>query len=283
MGKRDGAAARPNAGVPENAQLLLPLPRLQAEAGEPCWSDANRAAAHLMDQAAFWPGGLGCIVGPAGSGKRFLARKLMPDATVIASRPALLGAVFEIELTPESTLIIEDLDRILADTPFGETPLADGSAAASEPASEPATASTAGLPAALGRELPARKALEKAVFHLFNRVVQAEARCLVTATVSPRLWPIELPDLASRLAAAAEARIQAPDRALLAAALSRRLAERGLRVEEKTARALAGLAPPSFEAIEDLAARLDRVSAVTKRRVSAALGRKALSARGGRD
>lgn len=72
-------------------------------------------------------------------------------------------------------------------------------------------------------------AQEEALFHLHNRVLPA-GRLLLTANTPPRDWGLRLPDLQSRMQAAAIARLHAPDDALLAAVLVKLFADRQITV-----------------------------------------------------
>lgn len=102
---------------------------------------------------------------------------------------------------------------------------------------------------------------EAAFFHLHNLVTQS-GHLLVTASLPPRDWGLALPDLASRLQAAALARIEAPDDALLSAVLIKLFADRQITV------------PPAL--IPYLVARMER-SIDAARAVVAALDARALA------
>lgn len=73
------------------------------------------------------------------------------------------------------------------------------------------------------------RAAEEALFHLHNLILPA-GRLLITARGVPRDWGLALPDLVSRLQAAAVARIEPPDDALLSAVLVKLFADRQIAV-----------------------------------------------------
>ncbi|WP_434619601.1 chromosomal replication initiator DnaA [Tabrizicola sp. M-4] len=102
---------------------------------------------------------------------------------------------------------------------------------------------------------------EAAFFHLHNLVTQS-GHLLVTASLPPRDWGLALPDLASRLQAAALARIEPPDDALLSAVLIKLFADRQITV------------PPAL--IPYLVARMER-SIDAARAIVAALDARALA------
>jgi chromosomal replication initiation ATPase DnaA len=71
--------------------------------------------------------------------------------------------------------------------------------------------------------------LETALFHLHNLTVP-KGRLLINACLPPRDWGLLLPDLQSRLQAAALARLCLPDDALLTAVLVKLFADRQVNV-----------------------------------------------------
>lgn len=97
---------------------------------------------------------------------------------------------------------------------------------------------------------------EAAFFHLHNLVAQA-GHLLVTAARPPRDWGLALPDLASRLQAAALTRIDAPDDALLSAVLIKLFADRQITVPPALIPYLVQRMERSIAAARDIVARLD--------------------------
>lgn len=97
---------------------------------------------------------------------------------------------------------------------------------------------------------------EAAFFHLHNLIVQA-GHLLVTAARPPRDWGLALPDLASRLQAAALTRIDAPDDALLSAVLIKLFADRQITVPPALIPYLVQRMERSIAAARDIVARLD--------------------------
>ncbi len=95
---------------------------------------------------------------------------------------------------------------------------------------------------------------EEQVFHLHNHLAQTGGRLLVTAALPPSRWHIALPDLASRMQAAAVVRLDDPDDRLLAALVMKLFADRQL-------------APPP-DVITYLTARIERSHAAAARVVA---------------
>ncbi|MCC5960865.1 MAG: chromosomal replication initiator DnaA [Rhodobacteraceae bacterium] len=74
--------------------------------------------------------------------------------------------------------------------------------------------------------------LEAALFHLHNLLAASGGQVLLGARAPVRDWGLRLPDLASRLQAAAHVGLAAPDDALLAAVLTKLFADRQVSVPD---------------------------------------------------
>lgn len=69
-------------------------------------------------------------------------------------------------------------------------------------------------------------AAERAALHLANLLAEGAGHLMLAGRGAPRDWGIALPDLASRIAAAPQVRLEPPDDALLAAVLVKLLSDR---------------------------------------------------------
>ncbi|MCX8508497.1 MAG: DnaA/Hda family protein [Rhodobacteraceae bacterium] len=98
---------------------------------------------------------------------------------------------------------------------------------------------------------------ETALFHLHNLALASGTRLLLTARAEPNGWGLALPDLASRMAATALARIEAPDDALLAAVFLKLFADRQLQVSPTLVPYLISRIDRSFATARALATALD--------------------------
>ena len=111
---------------------------------------------------------------------------------------------------------------------------------------------------------------EAALFHLHNVVTPAGA-LMLTAATPPRDWGLGLPDLVSRLQAAAVARLEAPDDALLAAVLVKLFADRQIAVAANLIPYLISRMPRSVGAARRLVADLDARALADGRPITRAL------------
>ena len=116
-------------------------------------------------------------------------------------------------------------------------------------------------------DLPAQKAL----FHLHNLLMAAGRPLLMTGQKAPNLWGLSLPDLQSRVQGAAHAALEAPDDALLAVVLAKLFNDRQILPKPDVIPYLVAHMDRSFEAAQDIVARLDRMALDERRNLTRAL------------
>lgn len=138
-------------------------------------------------------------------------------------------------------------------------------------------------------ELPARHLVmedmkcpvdEEALLHLYNMVSERGGTLLLTSAIPPARWPVELPDLASRLRTIPVAEIGAPDDALLEALLVKMFADRQLRVGPDVIAFLLPRMERSFAHVRTLVERLDGAALSQQRTITIPLARNVLSEEG---
>lgn len=114
------------------------------------------------------------------------------------------------------------------------------------------------------------------LFHRWNRArEQGETLLLI---VDRERWDIALPDLKSRLEAALQLTIGAPDDAMLAALIEEHAAMRGLALGEEATRYLVPRVSRSFAGAERIVQAIDRISLERKSAPSMAVWRAAIEA-----
>lgn len=124
----------------------------------------------------------------------------------------------------------------------------------------------------------AAAAPEAALFHLINRSAEQAAPLLLAAQEAPSRWPTRLPDLASRLRATLAVGIAAPTDALLAAQLTKHLADRQLRVAPEVQAYLLARLPREAAAVAAAVAALDGAALAAGGPVTRPLARAVLAA-----
>jgi chromosomal replication initiation ATPase DnaA len=122
----------------------------------------------------------------------------------------------------------------------------------------------------------ARTAGEEALFHLVNHL-RGKGEILLCARRPVRDWDLALPDLVSRLTAAAHVALQEPDETLLGAVLVKLFADRQLHVQPALIDFLLGRMERSLGAAGTMVARLDARALRHKRPVTRALAQEMLA------
>lgn len=117
---------------------------------------------------------------------------------------------------------------------------------------------------------------EPAFFHLLNHLREQKAGLLLTANAPPALWPLQLPDLRSRLLAVHACAISSPDEALLTAVMRKQFSDRQLIVPDDVLAYLLARMERSFAAASALVERLDRAALAQQRAITLPLARKVL-------
>jgi len=168
-------------------QLTLDFEHRPALGGEDFLvAPPNAEAVRWLDAWPDWPGTALVLSGPAGSGKTHLAQVFQA-----MSRACVVSAPDLRESQPPS---------YLGDAPAAIVENADG--------------------------LIGEGGLEEPLLHLFNVLKETDRQLLMTAKQPPARWGIGLRDLSSRLNAASQASIGAPDDALIAAVLVKQFQDR---------------------------------------------------------
>ncbi|MEX0729286.1 MAG: DnaA regulatory inactivator Hda [Aquisalimonadaceae bacterium] len=117
---------------------------------------------------------------------------------------------------------------------------------------------------------------EEAVFHLYNRVLEAGGRLLISASARPAKLGISLPDLESRLSWGLVHRLQPLSEPELLQALERRALARGLELPADTGRYLISRVPRDAGSLFSLLDRLDQAALAAQRRLTVPFVRRVL-------
>lgn len=222
-------------------QLAFDLPATPSYRREDFFvSPSNAPALRAVEGWAGWPLGKLALAGPSGSGKTHLARLWAAEAgAAVVAGADLAGADIPI-LCARGRVAVDGAEAV-AGHPAGET----------------------------------------ALFHLHNHLLADHmqpggGRLLLTGRRPPALWPVALPDLASRLAATRPERLAPPDDTLLSAVLVKLFADRQIAVAPELIGYLIARMERSLSAARDLVARLDAAALAAGRPVTRALARTVL-------
>jgi chromosomal replication initiation ATPase DnaA len=119
---------------------------------------------------------------------------------------------------------------------------------------------------------------EQGLFHLINAVRGTGSQLFLTARRFPSAWGVRLPDLASRLKAAATVEIYEPDDLLLAGVMTKLFADRQVEVEAHVVQYLVRRIERSLATAMRVVERLDRMALERKAPITRALAAEAVSA-----
>lgn len=129
-------------------------------------------------------------------------------------------------------------------------------------------------------EIAGNNAAQTALFHLHNLVLAEGQSLLLTGAGVPGLWPIELPDLLSRIAGTQIATLEPPDDALLTAVLAKLFADRQITAPPELLEYLTRRIDRSFASAQEVVAVLDAASLAQKRPLTRALAAAVLDKQG---
>lgn len=117
---------------------------------------------------------------------------------------------------------------------------------------------------------------EAALFHLHNLALAERCPLLLTGRGEPHLWPLNLPDLKSRMQGTAVARLEDPDDALLTALLTKLFADRQIAPAPDVIPWLLKRIDRTFAAAQAVVARLDAAAMDQRRALTVHLARATL-------
>jgi chromosomal replication initiation ATPase DnaA len=198
-------------------------------------SASNADAVRQLSGWRDWPRRHLALTGPARAGKTHLVHVWMHESGADLLPVAGLDDAAAERLVRHGKVVIEDVDALVTLEP--------------------------------GRRLAA----EKALFHLYNLAMAEGAWLLLTGRAAPGRWPVEIADLASRLAALPIARVDPPDDALLSSLMVKLFADRQLQVAPEVIRYLSLRIERSCVAAESMVEALDRLSLERKKPVTRAM------------
>ena len=122
---------------------------------------------------------------------------------------------------------------------------------------------------------------ELALLHLYNIMRERGGTLLLTAEQPVPRWPIGLPDLRSRLLAAASVAVRPPDDLLMTAVIAKLFDDRQVRVGQDVIDYVLTRMERSFAAARAVVAALDDAALAGKRPVTVALARQVLNVQAG--
>lgn len=117
---------------------------------------------------------------------------------------------------------------------------------------------------------------EQALFHLYNLMRERDGHLMLLAEKPVAQWGIVLPDLASRLKAAASAPLHLPDDALLSAVMVKLFSDRQLRVGQDVVEYLLPRFDRSLASVRQMVEAIDKAALTQKKPVTVPFVRQVL-------
>lgn len=118
---------------------------------------------------------------------------------------------------------------------------------------------------------------DQELFHVINSVRENGTALLMTSRLWPVSWPVELPDLKSRLKAATVVEIGEPDDELLSQVLVKLFADRQIAVDDRLVQYIVTRMERSLDAAQTIVDRLDRLALSRATRINRSLVAEVLS------
>jgi chromosomal replication initiation ATPase DnaA len=115
------------------------------------------------------------------------------------------------------------------------------------------------------------------LFHVINSVRENGSSLLMTSRLWPMSWPVQLPDLRSRLKAATVVEIGEPDEELLSQVIVKLFADRQLYIDDKLVLYIVNRMERSLAAAQTIVDRLDRLALGRGTRVTRLLAAEVLN------
>ena len=117
---------------------------------------------------------------------------------------------------------------------------------------------------------------EDMLFHIYNWAKETSGSILFTGKNAPNRWPVQLPDLKSRLATLTVTSIGSPDEEALAMILAKLFSDRQLVIDDNILPFLVTRMERSFETAITIVEELDHLSLVRKRRLTRVLAKEVI-------
>ena len=110
--------------------------------------------------------------------------------------------------------------------------------------------------------------LEKNLLHFYNLIDEKRGYVVLTASIAPKFWGINLPDLKSRILSSTTVNIKKPDDELLSAVLVKLFIDKQILIDKKIIKFIVYRSERSFSGLQGIVEKIDKQSLITKKKIN---------------
>jgi len=110
--------------------------------------------------------------------------------------------------------------------------------------------------------------LEKNLLHFYNLIDEKRGYVVLTASIAPKFWGINLPDLKSRILSSTTVNIKKPDDELLSSVLVKLFIDKQILIDKKIIKFIVYRSERSFTSLQSLVNKIDEQSLITKKKIN---------------
>ena len=110
--------------------------------------------------------------------------------------------------------------------------------------------------------------LEKNLLHFYNLIDEKRGYVVLTASIAPKFWGINLPDLKSRILSSTTVNIKKPDDELLSSVLVKLFLDKQILIDKKIIKFIVYRSERSFTSLQSLVNKIDEQSLITKKKIN---------------
>ena len=113
-----------------------------------------------------------------------------------------------------------------------------------------------------------KELLEKNLLHFCNLIEEKRGYLILTDSIAPKLWGINLPDLKSRILSSTTVNIKKPDDELLSSVLIKLFIDKQILIDKKIIKFIVYRSERSFTSLQALVNKIDEQSLITKKKIN---------------
>ena len=110
--------------------------------------------------------------------------------------------------------------------------------------------------------------LEKNLLHFYNLIDEKRGYLILTDSIAPKFWGINLLDLKSRILSSITVNIKKPDDELLSSVLIKLFLDKQILIDKKIIKFIVYRSERSFANLQSLVDKIDKQSLLTKKKIN---------------